>query len=116
MPKKYRLSHAELIGLSKPSRRVHGSYFSLTVTPLPASLGAKVACAVSKKVSARAVDRNRIERACREALRPLMEEIQKPVALIFYAKREAREATSALIARDIGKLLQVIERDTMLTP
>lgn len=116
MPKKYRLSRADFTRLPKATRRIHGGYFSLTVTPFPASEGPRAACVVSKKVSARAVDRNRIERYCREALRPLLSNITKPEAFIFYAKKEAREASSSDVARDVGKLLRSIAaRDRMPT-
>ncbi len=108
MPKKYRLSRADFTRLPKAARRIHGEYFSLTVTPLPSSKGPRAACVVSKKVSARAVDRNRIERRCREALRPLLSKITKPEAFLFYAKREAREASTSDVARDVEKLLRSI--------
>ena len=106
MPKKYRLSRAEFIRLPRAGRRVHGNYFSLTLTPLSDGSGIKAACVVSKKVSARAVDRNRIERRCRETLRPLLPHIQKPTALIFHAKREALAASSEEMQQDIQKLLK----------
>lgn len=66
-------------------------------------------CVVSKKVSVRSVDRNRIERFCRESLRPLLSKMTKSEALIFYAKREAREASHADVAHDIEKLLRTID-------
>ena len=64
---------------------------------------------VPKKIARRAVDRNRIERRCREALRPLIKNIQKPVAFIFHAKREAQEASYAEVALDVGKLLRSLD-------
>lgn len=112
MPKKYRLSRADFIRLPRPARRIHGDFFSLTVTPFPALEGPRAACVVSKKVSARSVDRNRIERFCRESLRPHLSQMKKSAAFIFYAKREARDASHADVAKDIGKLLRTIdERD-----
>lgn len=108
MPKKYRLSRADFIRLPRAARRVHGNYFSLTGAPLPSLGWAKVACVVSKKTAARAVDRNKIERRCREALRPLIKEVGRPIALIFYAKHEAVHASFAAIRQDIQKLLERI--------
>ena len=114
MPKKYRLSRADFARLPKAIRRIHGEYFSLTVTPFPSLEGPRAACVVSKKVSPRAVDRNQIERFCREALRPLLAQMTQSEAFIFYAKREAREASSAGIAHDIGKLLRsIVAHDRM---
>ena len=117
MPKKYRLSLADFIRFARmKSTRVHGALFSLTITPLPDTAGVKTACVVSKKVSVHAVDRNGIERHLRESLRPLLPHIKKPVALIFHAKREARTASSAEIARDVVALLREAHvRGTILT-
>lgn len=108
MPKKHRLSRADFVHLLRPARRIHGNYFSLTATPSAVLTEPKVACVVSKKIAARAVDRNRVKRQCREALRPFIKEVQKPTALIFRAKREAVEATFAEIRQDIQKLLERI--------
>lgn len=64
-----------------------------------------MASVVSKKIAARSVDRNRIDRQCREALRPHMNNIQDPVALIFRAKREAASATPSDLRKDIEVLV-----------
>ncbi|MBI5457613.1 ribonuclease P protein component [Candidatus Kaiserbacteria bacterium] len=113
MPKKYRLSRADWLRLPRPVQRIHGSYFSLSAVPFPPLGGPRVALVVSKKIAKRAVDRNKIERRCREALRPLITKMRKPAALILHAKREAREASYAEVALDIGKLLRSLDaRDT----
>jgi len=106
MPKKYRLSRADFTRLPKPTRRIHGTYFSLTVTPAPLLGGPRTACVVSKKVSARSVDRNRIERRCRESIRPMLGQMRKAEALVLFAKREATTATFKEIQQDIQKLLE----------
>jgi len=106
MPKKYRLSRADFTRLPKPARRIHGDYFSLSITPFPPLGGPRAACVVSKKVSARSVDRNRIERLCREILRPELARMKEPTSLIFIAKRNAISASFAEIKRDILKLLE----------
>ena len=114
MPKKYRLSRADWLRLPRPARRIHGGYFSLSVIPAPSLGGPRVALVVPKKVAKRAVDRNKIERRCREALRPLMEKVRKSVALIFHAKREAVEASYAEVVLDVEKLLKSLDaRDTI---
>jgi ribonuclease P protein component len=117
MPKKYRLSRADFIALPRAnSRRLHGAYFSLTVTPLSPESGVKTACVVSKKTAARAADRNKIERRCRESLRPILARINTPAALIFYGKREAVQASFGDIQKDINALLERSGlRDTMPT-
>src|SRR3989338_9429348 len=108
MPKKSRLSRADFIKLPRSSRRVHGNFFSLVAIPAEYTPGPRAACVVSKKIAVRAVDRNKIERRCREALRPHMSQIKKSIALIFHAKREARDASYAEIVRDVEKLLSSV--------
>jgi len=115
MPKKYRLSRSDFTTLKRvKSRRVHGTYFSLTVFPLPQSANSKTACVVSKKIAARAVVRNAIDRKCREVVRPLIKRTEKSVALVFHAKREAADTSFAQAQRDILTLLERSGlRDTM---
>lgn len=106
MPKKYRLSRADFSRLARAkSRRIHGTYFSLMIAPL-LSPGVKAACVVSKKTASRSVDRNAIERKCREALRPLLSSVEDSSAYIFYAKRGAMEASSGEIKTDVVSLLK----------
>lgn len=105
MPKKYRLSRADFLRLPKTgSKRVHGAYFTLTLSPLSHG-GPKTACVVSKKIAARAVDRKRIQRRCREIVRSHIGQIEKPLALIFYGKRGAGAASFANTKKDIESLL-----------
>lgn len=109
MPKKHRLSRADFVRISRGAgQRVHGTYFSLTATTLPPGNAVKAACVVSKKISKRAIDRNKIERRVREVLRPLIARIAGPHVLVFYAKREATAASYAEIERDIQKLIDRI--------
>lgn len=65
----------------------------------------KIACVVSKKVAARASARNAIRRRCREAARAELARIKEPCTLVFYAKREAAEATFSDLKRDVEKLV-----------
>lgn len=101
MPKKYRLSGEEIRKLS--GKRMHGRFFSLLVAPI-AGQHAKCACVVSKKVSAKAVERNKVKRRCRNALAKRMPELTKPLALVLYAKREAKDAEFSEIERDVDVL------------
>lgn len=107
MPKKHRLTHADFARVSKSrARRIHGTYFSLSLSESQG--GARVsqtACVVSKKTAARAVDRNLIRRRCREALRKHLVRIKTPTVFVFHAKREAARASYAEIARDIEALV-----------
>lgn len=106
MPKKYRLSHADLVKISRlKSERTHGLSFSLTITRFPEGGGPKMACVVSKKIAARAVDRNKIQRRCREIVRPHIEHTNQALALVFYAKRGAAAASFVDTEKDIQGLL-----------
>src|ERR1700722_11956441 len=98
MLKKYRLSGEEIRNLS--GKRMHGKLFSLLVASIPDD-HPKCAVVVSKKVSLRAVDRNKIKRRARSVLGKLMPHMQKTVALVLYAKRETKDAEFAEISRDI---------------
>jgi ribonuclease P protein component len=104
MPKKQRLSHKELIE-QKPTKRLHGQFFSLSVAPLPSGTP-KLTCVVSKKVALRAHDRNLLKRRCREVARPHLARIHSPLALVLYAKKAAAEQSFAAIRTDINQLLQ----------
>lgn len=103
MPRKLSLSSAEFMRF-KPARRINGRFFTLLIGPA-ASESAKLACVVSKKVSARAVVRNSIKRRCRAALRGKLANIKKPQILVFYAKSAAAQASFADVQRDVVELL-----------
>lgn len=83
---------------------MHGQYFTLTLSALTGE-GPKSACVVSKKIAARAVDRNRIQRRCREVVRSYIGQIEQPIALVFYGKRGAGAASFADTKKDIENLL-----------
>ena len=108
MPKKYRLTGEEmrtLTGQARPmgSKRMHGTFFSLLVAPMH-SAHAKCAIVVSAKTASRAVDRNKIKRRARSVLAKRMPIVDRPLALVFYAKRGAQEAPFSAIERDIEVL------------
>jgi ribonuclease P protein component len=113
MPKHQRLSRADFASISAArSRRFFGTYFSLSVGPLPSGAvaqGPKCACVVSKKVAKNATDRNLIKRRCREACRTVLaigkHGLQNHASLVFYAKKEAKGAPFKEIEKDVMNLL-----------
>ena len=102
MPKKHRLTGAQIRSI-RSSRRIHGTYLSLALSPATGTL-AVCACVVSKKVALSAVVRNRIKRRCRAALQSRIGKLPAG-AYIFHAKRDAAHATYADITADIVRIL-----------
>jgi ribonuclease P protein component len=106
MPKKYRLSGNEIRNLS--GKRIHGRFFSLLIAPIAGS-HAKCATVVSKKVAAKAVDRNKIKRRIRNALAKRVPDLHKVLGLVFSAKRDAKGASAAELERDIDVLFSNLQ-------
>lgn len=65
---------------------------------------AKCASVVSKKVSLKAVERNKVKRRFRNILSGRISGVHKAVALVFYAKREAKDADFGELERDVEVL------------
>lgn len=105
MPKGTRLTRTDFKDFTHKSRREHGALFTLVVTLRTDDKGPKAACIVSKKVAARAVDRNLIKRRARAALADALRDVLRPLSLAFYAKKGVLEAPFSDIARDVRALL-----------
>lgn len=101
MPSRFRLTRADFAGM-RGFKRLHGRFFSLSFGELPGR-GPGAACVVSKKVAARAVERNRIKRRCRSVLGRLMHAASPVFVLI--AKKGAGEASFADVSADIESLI-----------
>jgi ribonuclease P protein component len=101
--KYHRLSAADFKSF-RPARRSHAAHVSLSRAP-SADGRTHAAYVVSKKVSTKAVVRNRVKRRLREALRPLPLP-SRPLTLVFTAKRSAADARHAEIARDVRELMR----------
>jgi len=85
-------------------RRVSGTYLSIAMAPMNGLTEPKFTCVVSKKVSPKAVERNRLKRRCREAFRPLLRDLP-PVAFIIYPKRVALDVPFAELSREMATLV-----------
>lgn len=109
MPAVNRLSHAEIeFVLKQRTRRINGALFTLVIGTLPLSNTPKIACIVSRKISTKAVIRNRIKRHCREAVRPLFDTLLSSTVILFYAKKESRNASFEDIKKDTKMLIDKI--------
>jgi ribonuclease P protein component len=113
MPKHQRLSRVDFSSMNVArSRRFYGTYFTMSVSPQPAENTTnepKFACVVSKKIAAHAVDRNRIKRRCREALRTTPGTVTGTRVVVFYAKKESKNATFQEVVSDVNHLLSQIK-------
>ncbi len=105
MPKGTRLSRNDFKQFSRTSRRIAGRYFTLVVSFGATGSGPKAACVVTKKIAARAVDRNLIKRRARAALHKALCDVKDPLMLAFYAKKEARDAPFPSISEDVQNLI-----------
>ena len=104
-----RLARRDFVRLRQlQSRRVHGALFSLAIAPRALAEGVQFACVVSKKVSPKAVERNRIKRCCREAVRSFTVKERAPQTLVVTAKRSARGASPKDMMSDISTILKKI--------
>ncbi len=67
--------------------------------------GKKVAVVAPVKVFRKAVERNKIKRKLREAVRPLLKEIPEKTAFILIAKKELSDKSVEQIKKDIKEFL-----------
>lgn len=88
-------------------KKLHGRLFSLSFARDPLAKDVKAACVISKKTAARAADRNRIRRRCREILRSGLPLLAKGTILVLYAKKDAVKASFSDMKADIEKLLKI---------
>lgn len=103
MPRTLSLTGSE-IRRTRPVRRIHGTYVSVALLPLPGASRAKAAVVVSKKVAVRATERNRIKRRIREALRATVARLPSGCGYLVSAKSAARAASYAELAADMAKV------------
>ncbi len=118
MSKLLRLSRSDFVSESGASKRFHGRFFSLSASSLPGEGSPLLACVVSKKTAAKAVERNLIKRLCREAVRAYIRKSAPtpPLALVFRAKKDAVGTPFTDILRDVGELIDKISDTRYNTP
>ncbi|MCC7327541.1 MAG: ribonuclease P protein component [Burkholderiales bacterium] len=87
----------------RTGRRVEGLYLQLVYAPTAASIG-RTGYVISRKISRRAVDRNRIRRKLREAVRALRPALSA-YDLILRVKRARNRAEQDAAAAEAHRLL-----------
>ncbi len=92
-----------------PKARVADELFSVALWSVHQGLEPKFGCVVSKKVAARAVDRNALKRRCREIALPLVGGMKRPVAIVVYPKKAALGASFAQMKASLSKLLAELQ-------
>lgn len=102
LSKKQRLIVSEVESL-KEGKSVFTTLISLRFKPASEF---KATVSVSKKVAARAVDRNKIRRRTYAVLRNLVPAIKVPVFAMLMPKKEFLTATPAVILRELKALFE----------
>ena len=105
MPKGARLTRADFTDFSGRTLREHGRFFTLVAHLREDEGGPRAACVVSKKMAARAVDRNKIKRRTREALHSALKGVVVPFSIALYAKKTALDAPLSALSKDIVDLV-----------
>jgi len=101
-PKLARLrAAADFAALREAAGRFDGRYFLIRYTP-GATLQPRVGLAVSKRVSKRAVERNRIKRVARESFRRAQHKIP-PTDIVVIARTQAAGIASDTLREDLDR-------------
>lgn len=106
LPKNYRLKKkTEFSKVYQAGKSVANKYLILFYKPTKGQDKNRIAFAVSKKMGT-AVERNRIKRRMREAMRPLLSNIKPNYDLIFIARIKIKGISFDNVEKNMVALLQ----------
>ena len=122
LPRENRLTEkSDFAKVLKGGRIIGGTFLSIAVyggdgsVPKRGAFGflskPKVGFIVSNKISKKSVERNRLKRLMRQAVKPLLDRIEDGTYLVFLAKKKAANAASEGIT---GESLSLIKRSGAL--
>lgn len=104
------LKHAEFDRVYRQGRRHFGGHLTVFYLPRPQSEAPRVGFTLSRALGS-AVERNRIRRRVREALRLHLRELEKAVDVVINPKRSAAGAGFPELEAEISRALARINRD-----
>ncbi|PIR86590.1 ribonuclease P protein component [Candidatus Kaiserbacteria bacterium CG10_big_fil_rev_8_21_14_0_10_43_70] len=110
LPRKNRLNHKEIVDLKKrgTKRLSSGGLYFTYVQNNEGSIS-KVSCSISKKIEKKAVNRNKIKRQCKEAVRLNLASLKKPVFGIVSFKKAYPPHSFNEICREVSGLFSRVE-------
>jgi ribonuclease P protein component len=102
LKKALRLARKDIESLSS-GKSVFGTLLSIRVAPAPRL---RFAVTASKKVAARAVDRNALRRRGYKALESVMSAVTKPASVMIMPKKDCIQAPIEAVSAEILSLLK----------
>ena len=111
LPSKHRLKRrSDFQKIYKKGIRRSSRYFILRAFPTSTNsaiktIDTKIGISISRKVSKKAVERNRIKRQIRAVFRSLLPRISSPWLIVIVVKPEAKECKYEHFLRELEKLL-----------
>lgn len=106
LPKKNRLTlKTDFQNVLKQGKIQHAKYyaFSCVLTETPEK---KIGIIVSNKISKKAVERNKVRRAARDAAQEMLENLPNGILGVFLAKPQANVQTHEVLNKDAREVLK----------
>lgn len=107
LSKTFRLTGKETFAkLKKEGKKIFGETLTLVYRAREDEKNSKIGIIVSLKISKRAVDRNKVKRLIREAVRRDINDLKSGIDLVFLTKRNILKLDQEGIFTEVNKLLR----------